>query len=147
MQHQEYATNVEILLTMSDCKIRKSTNIENIPNLIFVLSCPIKEEVYTYAECFVCKRKGHLSKSCPRNPNGIYPKGGACFKCGDKTHLSRNCTGKKVTQDENVKPEQSNQRKSAVGILDVKQSADADVNTLPGKKNTKIAKKSNVVKF
>lgn len=34
--------------------------------------------VYTggtkFASCFVCKQQGHLSKDCPENKHGIYPK-------------------------------------------------------------------------
>lgn len=28
----------------------------------------------TFAECFLCKERGHLSKNCPENKHGIYPK-------------------------------------------------------------------------
>lgn len=27
-----------------------------------------------YASCFICKERGHLSKDCPKNAHGIYPK-------------------------------------------------------------------------
>lgn len=27
-----------------------------------------------FASCFVCKQQGHLSKDCPENKHGIYPK-------------------------------------------------------------------------
>jgi hypothetical protein len=45
----------------------------------------------TYAVCFICKAKGHLSSKCPQNPNGMYPKGGGCRVCGDKYHLAKDC--------------------------------------------------------
>ena len=44
-----------------------------------------------FASCFICKRKGHISKDCPENPNGLYPKGGCCHICLQKTHLVRDC--------------------------------------------------------
>jgi len=28
----------------------------------------------TFAECFLCKERGHLSRNCPENKHGIYPK-------------------------------------------------------------------------
>lgn len=27
-----------------------------------------------YANCFICNESGHLSKNCPKNTHGIYPK-------------------------------------------------------------------------
>lgn len=27
-----------------------------------------------FASCFICKEQGHLSKNCPQNAHGIYPK-------------------------------------------------------------------------
>lgn len=35
--------------------------------------------------------QGHISRQCPDNPRGIYPKGGACKECGDVTHLKKDC--------------------------------------------------------
>lgn len=46
---------------------------------------------YPFAECFVCKQKGHLSGACPNNANGLYPNGGGCKYCGSKTHLAKDC--------------------------------------------------------
>ena len=50
-----------------------------------------KDGVLPYATCFICKRKGHISKDCDENPNGLYPKGGCCHICLQKTHLVRDC--------------------------------------------------------
>lgn len=49
-----------------------------------------------FAECFVCKQKGHISSMCPINKNGIYIKGGSCFVCGKKDHLAKNCPDKQL---------------------------------------------------
>lgn len=27
-----------------------------------------------FAKCFICNESGHLSKNCPKNTHGIYPK-------------------------------------------------------------------------
>ncbi|RDX91432.1 Shypothetical protein [Mucuna pruriens] len=47
-----------------------------------------------FAECFVCNQRGHLSKNCPQNTHGIYPKGGCCKICGGVTHLAKDCPDK-----------------------------------------------------
>ncbi|XP_057721845.1 uncharacterized protein LOC130935931 isoform X2 [Arachis stenosperma] len=47
-----------------------------------------------FAECFFCKQQGHLSKNCPQNAHGIYPKGGYCKICGGVTHSARDCSEK-----------------------------------------------------
>ncbi|GFY81917.1 hypothetical protein Acr_02g0001570 [Actinidia rufa] len=47
-----------------------------------------------FANCFICNESGHLSKNCPRNTHGIYPKGGSCKICGGVTHLARDCPHK-----------------------------------------------------
>lgn len=47
---------------------------------------------FQHAECFICKKMGHLSAQCPENQTkSIYPRGGNCFKCGSVTHLARHC--------------------------------------------------------
>lgn len=56
---------------------------------------PLKDGGTGFAECFVCKTKGHLSKNCPTNPHGIYPKGGCCKLCQGVTHLAKDCPTKK----------------------------------------------------
>jgi hypothetical protein len=32
-----------------------------------------------------------LSSKCPKNANGVYPKGGSCFNCRSIHHLSKDC--------------------------------------------------------
>jgi zinc finger CCHC domain-containing protein 9 len=44
-----------------------------------------------FANCFICKKVGHISRDCPENPNGLYPNGGCCHICLLKTHLVRDC--------------------------------------------------------
>ena len=50
-----------------------------------------KDGSLPYASCFICKGSGHISRDCPENPNGLYPKGGCCHICLQKTHLVRDC--------------------------------------------------------
>ena len=51
-------------------------------------------DAYRFAVCFICKEVGHLAKSCPDNPKGLYPKGGGCKFCGSVEHLKADCTRK-----------------------------------------------------
>jgi len=57
-----------------------------------------RENAYRFAVCFICKQEGHLAKTCPDNPNGLYPKGGGCVFCGSVEHLKRDCA-RKVEKD------------------------------------------------
>ncbi|RVW13443.1 Actin-depolymerizing factor 1 [Vitis vinifera] len=47
-----------------------------------------------FASCFICNEHGHLSKNCPKNSHGIYPKGGCCKICGGVAHLAKDCPNK-----------------------------------------------------
>lgn len=44
-----------------------------------------------FAQCFVCKEKGHITSNCPTNGNGVYPDGGSCKICRSVEHLAKNC--------------------------------------------------------
>ena len=55
-------------------------------------------DAYKFAVCFICKEEGHLAKSCPDNPKGLYPKGGGCRFCGSVEHLKADCK-RKVEKD------------------------------------------------
>ncbi|XP_075036138.1 zinc finger CCHC domain-containing protein 9 isoform X1 [Mixophyes fleayi] len=46
---------------------------------------------YPYAKCFICGEMGHLSRSCPDNPKGLYASGGGCRICGSVEHFQRHC--------------------------------------------------------
>ncbi|XP_071965466.1 zinc finger CCHC domain-containing protein 9-like [Antedon mediterranea] len=51
---------------------------------------PLKGE-FPFAKCFICEEMGHLSRSCPDNPKGLYPMGGGCKTCGSVEHRWWNC--------------------------------------------------------
>ncbi|KAM8961910.1 zinc finger CCHC domain-containing protein 9 [Pelodytes ibericus] len=46
---------------------------------------------FPYAKCFICGEMGHLSRSCPDNPKGLYAAGGGCRVCGSVEHFQRDC--------------------------------------------------------
>ncbi|KAM3937553.1 zinc finger CCHC domain-containing protein 9 [Leptodactylus fuscus] len=58
---------------------------------------------FPYAKCFICGEMGHLSRSCPDNPKGLYALGGSCRICGSVEHFQRDCPEQKTSGQMTVK--------------------------------------------
>ncbi|NXA04546.1 ZCHC9 protein, partial [Sapayoa aenigma] len=57
---------------------------------------------FPYAKCFICGEMGHLSRSCPDNPKGLYAEGGGCRLCGSVEHFRKDCPEKQNTDQVTV---------------------------------------------
>lgn len=109
----------------------------------FSSACSIqtsKDNEFPYAKCFICKQQGHLSRKCPRNEKGVYPKGGHCNFCGAIDHFKRECP--EMEKNKNKGNEES---EVAADIASVDQSADAENITPLGQQSH--WKKARVVSF
>lgn len=65
-------------------------------------TCTAKVEAgkeFTFAKCFICGEEGHLSRSCPDNPRGLYPNGGCCNLCGSVDHFRKDCPERKIKDE------------------------------------------------
>ena len=76
-------------------------------------NCPVprnRNGDLPFASCFICKQSGHISRDCPENANGLYPKGGCCHICFQKNHLAKDCPDKQYELEEEPSEEQSKKK-------------------------------------
>ncbi|XP_009639407.1 zinc finger CCHC domain-containing protein 9 [Egretta garzetta] len=90
---------------------------------------------FPYAKCFICGEMGHLSRSCPDNPKGLYAEGGGCRLCGSVEHFKKDC------------PEKQNSDQVTVGRWATGMSADyEEISETPKLQKPKV-KEPKVVTF
>ncbi|NXP80733.1 ZCHC9 protein, partial [Ramphastos sulfuratus] len=90
---------------------------------------------FPYAKCFICGEMGHLSRSCPDNPKGLYAEGGGCKLCGSVEHFKKDC------------PEKQNADQVTVGRWALGMSADYEEITEAPKLQQPKVKVAKVVTF
>ncbi|NWZ31077.1 ZCHC9 protein, partial [Asarcornis scutulata] len=90
---------------------------------------------FPYAKCFICGEMGHLSRSCPDNPKGLYAEGGCCKLCGSVEHFRKDC------------PENKNLDQVTVGRWATGMSADYEEVTETPKPQIPKVKAPKVVHF
>jgi len=101
-----------------------------------------RENAYRFAVCFICKQEGHLAKTCPDNPKGLYPKGGGCVFCGSVEHLKRDCP-RKVEKDL-----KQGVRVGTIGDTNLEEEQEFDTAKMIKQKNKmKMKKEKKVVVF
>ncbi|XP_077515554.1 uncharacterized protein LOC144125758 isoform X1 [Amblyomma americanum] len=100
-----------------------------------------KDNEFPFAKCFICKQQGHLSRKCPRNEKGAFPKGGHCNFCGAIDHFKRECP----EMEKNKKNKGNEESEVAADIASVDQSADAENIASVGQQSH--GKKAKVVSF
>ncbi|XP_037563809.1 uncharacterized protein LOC119442840 [Dermacentor silvarum] len=99
-----------------------------------------KDNEFPYAKCFICKQQGHLSRKCPRNDKGVYPKGGHCNFCGGIDHFKKECP-----EMEKNKSKTGEESEVAADIASIGLSADAE-NIVPLHQDI-VVKKEKVISF
>ncbi|XP_072038193.1 zinc finger CCHC domain-containing protein 9-like [Amphiura filiformis] len=98
------------------------------------------EGEFPFAKCFICQEMGHLSRSCPDNPKGLYPMGGCCEFCESVEHMSWNCPHKKT-------PKGMKEVTVATYSNTSHQSADAEMFEAPRRAVPVKKKQPKIVKF
>ncbi|GJQ73304.1 hypothetical protein Trydic_g13675 [Trypoxylus dichotomus] len=93
----------------------------------------VRTDSYKHATCFICHKQGHISRQCPDNQKGLYPKGGACRICGDVTHLKKDCPKFQVEQESKTIKLDTLDSSNIEGLEDEKQTKLKHGSTKPDK--------------
>ncbi|XP_060700022.1 zinc finger CCHC domain-containing protein 9 isoform X2 [Hemiscyllium ocellatum] len=83
---------------------------------------------FPFAKCFICGEMGHLSRSCPDNPKGLYADGRCCRLCGSVEHFQKDC------------PDHQNMNHSVLTVARWTEGMSADYEEIPVTSNTHKAK-------
>jgi hypothetical protein len=98
---------------------------------------PYNKTNLPFAKCFICQQTGHLSKYCPNNEHGLYPKGGCCHICGELTHLAKNCPLRPNDDEDEQKKKGDNKTDDSANNDEMKED------TMSNKKDKKKKKKAS----
>ncbi|KAK7869623.1 hypothetical protein R5R35_009994 [Gryllus longicercus] len=103
--------------------------------------CKVVEgATYKFAKCFICGEQGHISRQCPDNPRGLYPKGGGCSECGEVTHFRRDCPTHLKEKQESALTVPTLKQEDALEALDVGSDNTQQIPKTPKKSKKKIVK-------
>lgn len=88
---------------------------------------------FPFAQCFICKERGHITRECPDNSKGLYPRGGCCILCGAVTHLKRDCPKRMAELEEKTIKLATRDDRNVEGLEDIAVNIDDRPKNTPKK--------------
>eukprot|EP00158_Paraphelidium_tribonemae_P003700 Partr_v1_DN26305_c1_g1_i1_m43454 putative Zinc finger, CCHC domain containing len=98
------------------------------------------KQALEYAECFLCKTKGHLASTCKLNEKGMYPDGGGCRFCGLNNHLAKDCPSQLKQQ------QKANGETMVLDEISLDQGGDDDMYNASRRKDLTTTRAGNTTK-